>query len=140
MKQLFALSVLGLGAALVVSACGSNESTTGPDEHDPARVTWIVDGDTLTGDTLYLPAGQVVTVRGIFYNFSDSSLDDVEGQHWSKLTFVPGTLATAAVDVAHHYSHTVTVSNAAATGTVDVGFGHDSLADEHTLHSPVVIQ
>lgn len=135
----FALPLIGLGAALTVGACNSDEATASED-HTPVRVVLIVGTDTMTTDTLFLPAGQTVTVRGTFYTAGDDNLDDEELHHWSKLTFNPGTLATAAVDVSHHYSHQVTVQGAAgATGTVDVGYGHDDLADENTLSAKVKI-
>jgi hypothetical protein len=140
MRRTLLLSVLSLGAIVAASGCNSSESTQQTDEHDPVRVVFIVAGDTLTGDSLFIPAGQTVLVRGIFFNAADDNLDDVEGEHWSKLSFDPGTLASAAVDVAHHFQHQVTVNGvASAKGIVDVGFGHDQLADEHTLHVPVRI-
>jgi len=134
------LSALGVGAILAGSACDSNESTKEGDAHDPARVVLSVNGTAMTGDTLFLPFGQTVTVRGTFYTAADDNLDDHETEHWSKLTFDPNTLAAAAVDVDHHYSHQVTVNGTAdAKGMVDIGYGHDELADEHTLHAPVRI-
>jgi hypothetical protein len=140
MNRLF-LSALGMGTILAASACNSNESTKEGDEHDPVRVVLSVNGTAMTGDTLFLPVGMTeVIVRGTFYNSADESLDDVETEHFSKLTFDPTTLATATIDAAHHYTHSVDVQGAAnATGTVSIGFGHDALADEHTLTAPVRI-
>ncbi|HSB53922.1 MAG TPA: hypothetical protein VLD58_06180 [Gemmatimonadales bacterium] len=139
MNRVFAFSVIGLGALLAVGACNSDEATA-TEDHTPVRMLLIVGTDTMTTDTLFLPAGGNVTVRGSFYTAADDNLDDHEGEHWSRLTFNPGTLATAAVDSAHHYSHEVTVQGAAgSTGTVEVGYGHDVLADEHTLSAPVKI-
>jgi hypothetical protein len=140
MRRPFFYSLLAMSAIFAAAACNSDESTKETDEHDPERVVFIVDGDTLAGDSLFIPVGQTVTVRMIFYNHADVSLDDVEGEHWSKLSFDPGTLATATVDNAHHFSQSVVVNGAANTkGIVDIGFGHDELADEHTLHAPVRI-
>ncbi|MFN8652481.1 MAG: hypothetical protein U0133_11295 [Gemmatimonadales bacterium] len=137
MKRFTGMAILGVAA--VVAACNSDEAT-GTEDHTPVRMQLVVDGDTMTTDTLFLPFGGTVTVRGVFFNAADESLDPHEGEHWSKLTFNPGSLATAAVDTAHHYQHTVEVHGAAnATGTVDVGYGHDELADEHTLSVPVKI-
>lgn len=140
MRRPILYSVLTTAAIFAAAACNSNESTKETDEHDPERVVFIVGGDTLTGDSLFIPAGQTVTVRMIFFNHANESLDDVEGEHWSKLSFDPGTLATATVDVDHHFSQSVVVNGVANTkGIVDIGFGHDELADEHTLHAPVRI-
>jgi hypothetical protein len=141
MSRTLFFSVLGVGAILTVGACSSKESTTAPDDHDPVRVVLSVNGTAMTGDTLFLPAGMTVTVRGTFYNAADESLDDVEDAHFSLLTFDPAGLATATPDAAHHYTHSVAVQGAVdETGTVDIGFGHDALADEHTLTAPVKIQ
>lgn len=140
MKRIATLSLVGFLATALVSACSNDETAPADDDHTPVRVGLIVGSDTMTTDTLFLPFGQTVTVRGIFFNSADDNLDDVEAEHWSKLTFTPTTLATAAVDTAHHFQHTVEVQGAVgATGTVAVGFGHDELADEHTLNAPVKI-
>jgi hypothetical protein len=129
-------SALSVAAILAASACDSNESTKEGDAHDPARVVLSVNGTAMTGDTLFLPFGQTVTVRATFFTAADGNLDDQETEHWSRLTFDPA----AAVDVDHHYSHQVTVNGTAeAKGMVDIGYGHDELADEHTLHAPVRI-
>ncbi len=139
MNRVFTSSVIGLGAALAIGGCGSDEATASED-HTPVRMLLIVGSDTMTTDTLFLPAGQTVTVRGSFYTAADDNLDDHEAEHWSRLSFNPGTLATAVVDGAHHYSHEVAVQGAPnATGTVEVGYGHDALADEHTLSAPVKV-
>ena len=140
MSRTLLLSALSVGAIFTASACSNNESSSGPDEHDPARVVLIVNTDIMTNDTLFLPAGQAVTVRGSFFNAADDHLDDVESEHYSMLTFDPTTLATSVEQAAHHFSHDVTVQAAAGTeGMVDIGFGHDALADEVTLHAPVKI-
>ena len=143
MRRALGVAAVTLSTMLLASACDSNESTDegGPD-HTPVRVVFAVNGTQITGDTLFLPAGQTVTVRGTFYNAADDDLDDVETTHFSKLTFNPGTLGTATVDLNAHYTHSVQVQGAAtSTGTVDVGYGHDELADEHTLTGiPVKIQ
>lgn len=137
MKRFTGIVLMGLAGA--VAACGGSEATA-TEDHTPVRMVLIVGTDTMTTDTLFLHATTSVTVRGIFFNAADESLDPHEGEHWSKLTFNPGTLGTAAVDSAHHYQHTVVVTGAGgASGTVDVGYGHDVLADEHTLSAPVKI-
>jgi hypothetical protein len=135
------LAAAALLAGALTLACDSSESTAAED-HTPVRVELAVNGTAMTTDTLFLPAGQTVTVRVTFFNAADDNLDDVEGEHYSLLTFNPGTLATATADAAHHYSHSVVVQAAAATiGTVDIGFGHDALADENTLSGvPVKVQ
>ena len=142
MSRLVSVAAITLGTVLLASACSDDETTNEGGGHTPVRVVLAVNGTQMTGDTLFLPAGQTVTVRGTFYNASDENLDDVETSHFSKLTFNPGTLGTATVDLNAHYSHSVQVLGAASsTGTLEIGYGHDELADEHTLTGiPVKIQ
>jgi hypothetical protein len=97
--------------------------------------------DTMPDDTLRIPAGQTVTVHCTFFNSMDDNLDDVESEHYSLLTFDPAGLGTATPDAAHHFTHSVVVQGTAGdTGHVAIGFGHDALADEHSLSRPVQIQ
>ena len=123
-----------LSGAVVFAGCSSDE-TVAVDDHDPVSVTLSVDGAPPSGDgKLHLPEGQTVTVRATFLNAAGDNLDDVEGEHFSLMTFDPAGLATPTMDPNAHYSHEVVVdAAAAATGTVMVGFGHDALADEHSL-------
>lgn len=131
----FAFGLLAAGSLL--SACDSTESST--PEHNPDRVTFTVNGALLPNDTLVLDALATDTVRITFYQGADN-LDDVESEHFSLLTFTP-TLATATLDTAHHFTHTVVVSGSAGdTGHVEVGFGHDLLADENTFSLPVKVE
>lgn len=135
-SRLLAGSALAL--ALVIGACNSDEATN-IDEHNPDNVTFIVDGDTLATDTLVLNAGVDNTVRIIFTEGTDN-LDDVEPQHYSSLIFTP-VAGTAVLDTTAHFTHLVTVTAASGdTGHVDVGFGHDTLADEHSFSRPYKVQ
>lgn len=131
-----------VGACMILTAaCGDSKEPIAVEDHSPARVVLAVNGTAMTTDTLFLPAGQTVAVRATFYNAADESLDDVETEHYSLLTFVPAGLATATIDAAHHYTYSVQVQGAAGTaGNVDIGYGHDGLADEHTLTAKVKIQ
>jgi hypothetical protein len=140
MSRSLLFSALGV-CAILSSACDDSKEPVAAEDHSPVRVTFAVNGAAMTTDTLFLPAGQTVTVRATFYNAADDNLDDVETEHFSLLTFIPAGLATATIDAAHHYTHTVQVQGAAGTvGDVDIGYGHDALADEHTLTAKVKIQ
>jgi len=140
MSRSFLLSAVGVGAVLA-GACSDGKEPVAVEDHSPIRVTFAVAGTPMTTDTLFLPQGQTVQVRATFYNAADDNLDDVESEHYSLLTFLPGTLATATIDAAHHYTHGVQVQGAAGTvGDVDIGYGHDALADEQTLTAKVKIQ
>ncbi|HEY7028648.1 MAG TPA: hypothetical protein VH438_13615 [Gemmatimonadales bacterium] len=129
------ITFFGLALGAVALAGCSSDETVAADDHDPVSVTLSVDGAPPSGDgKLHLPEGQTVTVRATFLNAGGENLDDVEGEHFSLLTFTPGTIATATPDPNAHYSHEVVVNAAApATGTLMVGFGHDAAADEHSL-------
>jgi hypothetical protein len=132
------LAGTALALAFVIGACNSDEATN-VDEHNPDNITFIVNSDTLANDTLFLNAGADDTVRIIFTEGVDN-LDDVEAEHYSGLVFTP-VVGNAVLDPAAHYTHVVTVTAlAGATGTVDVGFGHDTLADEHTFSRPYKVQ
>lgn len=124
---------LAFGAVSLVAACDSTEATSGED-HDPVSVTLAVDGVTNPDGKLHLPEGQTVVVRATFLNDHGDNLDDIEDTHYSLLVFTPGTLATPTTQAAAHFSSDVVVNGTAAqTGTVMVNFGHDPLADEHSL-------
>jgi hypothetical protein len=126
---------------ILTGACDDSKEPIAAEEHIPVRVTLAVNGTAMTTDTLFLPAGQTVTVRATFYDAADESLDDVETSHYSLFTFSPAGLGTATIDAAHHYTQSVQVQGAAgAIGDLDIGYGHDALADEHTLTAKVKIQ
>ena len=77
-------------------------------------------------------AGQTVRVRIKFFNAEQQDLDPVEGEHFGGLTFNPVSLATVARVTAHNFQFDVTGGTAGA-GTLQVGYGHDELADEETF-------
>lgn len=77
-------------------------------------------------------AGQTVRVRLKFVNSQGEDLDIVESEHCAGLTFDPGSLATATRLFTNHYQLDVT-GQAPGSGTLQVSFGHDELADEHTF-------
>jgi len=121
-----------LAAAGLAACSDSNEPAA--DDHDPARYTVTVNGTLMTDDTLRLTAGGTDTVQISFFNASDENLDDVEAEHYSLLTFTPATGITATPEAAHHYRHViVNTLGAGVSGDLAVGFGHDTLADEHSF-------
>lgn len=128
------IGFFGLAVGVAAMAGCSSDETMAAEDHDPVSVTLSVDGVTNPDGKLHLPEGQTVTVRATFLNAAGDNLDDIEGEHFSLLTFDPAGLATPTMDPNAHYSHEVVVTAAAsATGTVMVAFGHDALADEHSL-------
>ena len=128
---------VGSLSAGALAACNSSEATA-PD-HNPDRVAFAVNGAAMPDDTPRLSAGATGTVRLTYYQGTDN-LEAVETEHFSLLIFTPA-IAAATLDTAHHFSQVVVVSGQARdTGQVDVGFGHDLLADEHTFTLPVKVQ
>jgi hypothetical protein len=111
-------------------ACGSEEAQS-TEDHTPVTYTLLVDG-VETAPPLTLTGGQTVRVRLKFFNAADDDLDDVESEHFGGLTFDPASLASVARVSDHHYQLDVT-GGTPGTGTVQVSYGHDEAAGEHTF-------
>jgi hypothetical protein len=111
-------------------ACDSNETQPNED-HTPVTYTIFVDG-VETAPPLTLAGGQTVRVRLTFFNAADEDLDDVESSHSGGLAFEPASLAAVAPVTGHNYQFDVT-GGTPGSGTVQVGYGHDEDADEHTF-------
>jgi hypothetical protein len=136
-SSLLVPAVPALLLAGVIAACGNDESPPlPPDDHTPATYTVLVDG-TETEPPFTLTAGQSVDVQLKFFNAEDEDLDEVESEHFGRLTFNPASLATVTRDPLHNYRFTVT-GGSAGTGTVQVSYGHDEAADE-TSFDPVAV-
>ena len=128
-----------LGAiALVLAAagCGNDETAPSSDQHTPVSYTLLINGNERTPPFTFV-AGQTVRVRLKFVNSQGEDLDEVETEHFAGLTFDPGSLATATRLTTNHYQFDVT-GQAPGSGTLQVSFGHDELADEHTFPEAAV--
>jgi hypothetical protein len=140
MRSSVLLSAIGI-CAILTGACGDSKEPITVADRSPARVALAVDGTAMTTDTLFLPAGQTVTVRATFFNSANDNLDGDEASHYTLLTFLPAGLASGTIDPAHHFTQSVQVQGAVgATGTVSIGYGETALADDHTLSAIVKIQ
>jgi hypothetical protein len=116
---------------LVAANCGSDES--GPTTEDHKPVSYMVSvNDIQVTPPLVLTQGETVRVRLKFVNAAAEDLDDAESDHFAGLTFDPASLATATRVTDHHYQFDVT-GGSPGSGTVQVSFGHDQLADETTF-------
>jgi hypothetical protein len=125
-------SWLALASSLLFAAgCGNDESPPVPDEHTPVSYTVLIDGNQVTAPYT-LTEGVTVRVQLKFLNAASEDLDDVESQHFAGLTFTPASLATVTRVTDHHFQFDVT-GGSEGSGTVQVGFGHDELADETTF-------
>ena len=114
-------------AALAFAACGDDE--TAPEEgHTPVNAALFVNGVDV-GDVLVLAPGEPVRVEVRFLNDQGEVITGIEDEHFAGLTFTPATLATVADVADHHFQKDVT-GQAAGTGSVRVGYGHDEAADE----------
>jgi hypothetical protein len=119
------------GAALaLLAACGSGE-TQAADDHTPVSFTVLVD-DVPVSSPYTLPSGRTVRVRLKFLNAGGEDLDEVEGSHFAGLTFSPTSLASAVRVTDRNFQFDVT-GGTPGEGTVQVGYGHDAEADEHTF-------
>jgi len=131
---------LALALATTLGACSSNETSPGPDAHDPAYARLYVNGVDET-DNLVLTAGAVTRVQIRFFLADSTEETTIESSHFSSLTFTPTALATPVSVTDHHWQWDVTAQATAGTGTVMVGFGHDALADEESFGPfPVTVQ
>ncbi|HSJ76845.1 MAG TPA: hypothetical protein VK899_11830 [Gemmatimonadales bacterium] len=129
---LLPVSRMSLAGALLLAACGGDE-TAPVEDHTPATYNLIVN-DVPQTSPYALTAGQS-RVQIKFFNAAGDDLDDVEAEHFGRLTFSPTSLATATRLADHHFQFDVTASNP-GSGTLQVGFGHDDTADEKVF-SPV---
>ena len=123
------LMVAALIAAMPLAAgCGGDE--TGPDEHVPHSAKLFGPTGTELTPAVTLARGQTVRVEVRFYDDQGAQETDIESEHYAQFTFSPATLATVAAVAGKRFTFDVTAQNAAGTGSVTVGFGHDLAADE----------
>jgi hypothetical protein len=127
----FSGTLLPLAAlAAVIAACSDNEAPPAED-HTPVSYNLLVNDVAVTAPYTFI-SGQTVRVRVKFFNAAQEDLDDVESSHFGGIAFNPASLATAVRLSDHHYQFDVT-GGTAGTGTLQVGYGHDELADETTF-------
>jgi hypothetical protein len=127
----FSRTLLPLAAlAALIAACSDNEAPPAED-HTPVSYNLLVNDIAVTAPYTFT-SGQTVRVRVKFFNAAQEDLDDVESSHFGGITFNPASLATAVRLSDHHYQFDVT-GGTAGTGTLQVSYGHDELADEVTF-------
>ena len=115
--------------ALASGACSDNEAPS--EDHTPATYSIQVD-DVPVSAPYTLVEGQTVRVRIKFFNAAGEDLDEVQDSHFGGLTFEPASLATAVRVTDLNYQFDVT-GGTPGTGTLQVSYGHDETADEHTV-------
>jgi hypothetical protein len=121
----------------MLAACSDDETPPlSPEDHTPRSYSILVNEVPAT-EPYTFSSGQTDRVRIKFFNAAQEDLDDVESGHFAGLTFDPASLATAVRVADHNYQFDVT-GGSAGTGTLQVGYGHDEQADEHTF-DPVAV-
>jgi hypothetical protein len=119
----------------MVAGCSDNEAPALTD-HTPVTYNLLVNNVAVTAPYSFT-AGQTVRVRLKFFNAGQQDLDPAEGEHFGGLTFDPASLATVARVAGHNYQFDVT-GGTPGTGTLQVSYGHDELADEVTFDPAAV--
>lgn len=121
-------------AAIVflAAACGGDEA--GPEAgHTPAAAKLFGPNGAELTPNVTLAQGQTVRIEVRFFAADGDQITGIETEHYSSLTFAPGTLATAAAVAGQHFFWDVTAASTAGGGSVSVGYGHDVDADELTF-------
>jgi hypothetical protein len=121
--------------AFLAAACGDNEAPPAED-HVPASYGILID-DVLASPPYVFTSGQTVRVRLKFFNAAQEDLDEIEDTHYAKLVFEPTSRATVVGVADRNYQFDVTGASA-GTGTLQVSYGHDAAADEHTFPEEAV--
>lgn len=120
-------------------ACSNSEAPS--EDHTPTTFVVAVNNVVMVDDTIRLTTGGTDTVHITFYNAANENLDDVEAAHYSLLTFDPATGLAVTVDPGHHFRNAVEVTAVAGSvGDVNLGYGHDAMADEHAFPLKYLIQ
>ena len=116
-------------APFVVSACDEMAPEEG---HHPHSAKLFVGGTELTPDIVLVANGPVRVEVRFFAEDGDDISDAIEVDHFTSLTFTPGTLATVTDVLGASFQKNLAVG-APATGTVTIGYGHDAAADEESF-------
>ena len=123
--------------AIAALACTNTEEPA--EDHVPATFRVLVNGVEVSQPYTFIH-GTTVRVQLKFFNAASEDLDDVEASHFAGLTFTPTSIATIAPVTDHHFQFDLTPV-VPGSGTVTIGYGHDTKADEHSFPNlPVVIQ
>ena len=117
--------------ALTIGGCSSDEAAA-PHDHTPASAKLFVNDVDVTAN-LVLPAGAVTRVVVKFYHDDGDEILGTELDHFAALNFTPVALATTAGLVDSHFAFDVTAQAAPGAGTVNVGWGHEAVADDLTF-------
>jgi len=114
----------------LVAGCGGGDEEAPEEGHTPASAKLFDPTGTELTPAFTLPRGQTLRIEIRYYADDGDVITGIETEHYSSLTFAPGTLATVAPVSGKRFIWDVTAASAAGAGTVSVGYGHDAAADE----------
>ena len=121
--------------AFTASACSSDEDTGGG--HDSPESVKLFNAATHEElPTPYtLPSGSTTRIEVHYYNaHGDDINDQLIAEHFTSLTFDPGTFATVSSVTDAKFQRDVLVNaEPGATAQLSVGYGHDEAADSRTF-------
>jgi hypothetical protein len=129
------LFVAATAFAFTLAACSSSEAP--PENHPEPESARLFDATTHTElpQPYVLPTGVTTRVDVHYYGADGADItSELIADHYSSLTFTPATFATVASVSGARFVHDVTVAAAAgATSSLEIGWGHDELADERSF-------
>ena len=127
------LATLAATALLLGGAgCGGDEEAP-EGGHTPGSAKLFGPTGTELTPAFVLAQGQTLRIEIRYYADDGDQITGIESEHFSSLTFAPGTLATVAPVTGQRFFWDVTAASAAGAGSVSVGYGHDADADELTF-------
>jgi hypothetical protein len=121
--------------AFTLAACSSEEEPGGG--HDTPESVKLFDAATHTElpQPYALPSGATTRVEVHFYNSHGEDInDELIAEHFTSLTFDPGTFATVSSVTDLKFQRDVLVNaDPGATSQLTVGYGHDEAADSRSF-------
>lgn len=120
--------------AFTLAACSDDEAPAG---HSTPESVKLFDAETHTElpQPYTLPSGMTTRVEVHFYDADGDDInDELIAEHFTSLTFDPGTFATVTSVTDAKFQRDVLVNaDPAATAQLTVGYGHDEAADTRSF-------
>jgi hypothetical protein len=119
--------------ALIAGACDEADEITGEEDHTPVNARLFVNGQEIT-PAVRITRAQTTRFEIRFFAQDGDRITGIEADHFARLTFSPASLATS-TDVASQrfFKDVTSTATAGTTGTVSVGYGHDTAASDRTF-------
>lgn len=120
--------------AFTLSACSDTEAPAG---HSTPESVKLFDAETHTElpQPYALPSGTTTRVEVHYYDADGEDInDELIAEHFTSLTFDPGTFATVTSVTDAKFQRDVLVNaDPGATSQLTVGYGHDEAADSQSF-------